>query len=150
MDDKTGVAMLQTSEEDAETVGLKRAQASSREHLELSQMVARLEQEQLSVKRERSKQNDEKVHLEAVITACENRISDKSQELKREEAAFRVYELEDYSVVQRAVEAYEHFLANGKRGRADCWPRRPGAVSGFCTVRDHMFHYRCKIVLCDF
>lgn len=109
-------AAVQLSRAEEQLQELKRAQASNREYLELSQMVVRLEQEQQSVKRERSKQSDEKVHLEAVITACENRISDKSQELKREEAAFHAYELEDYSVVQRAVEAYEHFLANGKKG----------------------------------
>lgn len=109
-------AAVQLSRAEEQLWELKRAQASNREYLELSQMVARLEQEQQSAKRERSKQSDEKVHLESVITACENRISDKSQELKREEAAFHAYELEDYSVVQRAVEAYEHFLANGKKG----------------------------------
>ncbi len=50
-----------------------------------------------------------------------------------------------------------HHHRNRNAGRAVDRPvrykaQRAGSrtLSGFCTVRDHMFRYRCKIVLCDF
>ena len=95
---------------------LKKAQQNNREYLELSQTVARLQSEKEAVKNEQGKKLQESSDLETTIQVCGRDIDRKAAELKSEEAVFGEFEIEAYSVVQKAVEIYEKYLENGKNG----------------------------------
>ncbi len=95
---------------------LKKAQQNNREYLELSQTVARLQSEKEAVKNEQGKKLQESSDLETTIQVCGRDIDRKAAELKNEEVVFGEFEIEAYSVVQKAVEIYEKYLENGKNG----------------------------------
>lgn len=95
---------------------LKKAQENNREYLELSQLAARLSDESEAVKKEQKEKVQEGSRLDSTIRVCGNIIEGKSLELLKEEQRFREYEITAYTVVQRAVEAYEKFLESGQKG----------------------------------
>lgn len=95
---------------------LKKAQQNNREFLELSQLAAHLEDEQAAVKREQSEKIQTGSELETRIRVCKSTIAHKSEELEAEEGSFKEFELTAYTVVQKAVEAYEKYLAGGMKG----------------------------------
>ena len=95
---------------------LKKAQQNNKEYLELSQLAARLEEEQDAVKKEQKGVMEESSKLETTIRLCGNTIEIKSAELDKEEGKFKEYEISAYTVVQRAVEAYEKYVEAGMTG----------------------------------
>lgn len=95
---------------------LKKAQQNNREFLELSQTVARLQAEKEAVKREQEAKVQESSGLETKIQVCSGEIDRKSAELETEKTTFQEFKITAYTLVQRAVEAYEKYLANGKSG----------------------------------
>lgn len=95
---------------------LKKAQKNNREYLELSQTVARLQSEKEAVKNEQEKKLQESSELETTIQVCSRELDRKAAELESEETVFQEFEVKAYSVVQKAVEAYEKYLENGKNG----------------------------------
>lgn len=95
---------------------LKKAQQNNKEFLELSQMVSRLTDEQDAVKKEQKGAMEESSRLETVIRLCGNAIETKSSELEKEEEKFKEFEISVYTVVQKAVEAYEKYVEGGMTG----------------------------------
>ena len=65
------------------------------------------------MKQARGKLDQENSSLGAEIQLCGARRQQKKIELEAEEGRFRKYEINAYTVVQKAVEAYEKFLAGG-------------------------------------
>ena len=95
---------------------LEKALKNNREYLELSQLVQRLQDEQSGIKQLRVNLEQENSSLGAEIRLCEGRGQQKTAELEAEEGRFREYEINAYTVVQKAVEIYEKFLAGGAQG----------------------------------
>lgn len=95
---------------------LKKAQQNNREFLELSQMVSRLTDEQDAVRKEQKDAMGEISRLETVIRLCKNAIETKTTELTKEEEKFKEYEISVYTIVQKAVEAYEKYVEGGMNG----------------------------------
>ena len=95
---------------------LKEALKKNREYMELSQLVERLQNEQSQMKETRAGINQENSNLGAEIQMCVEKGRQKKAELEVEEARFHDYEVNAYTVVQKAVEAYEKFLAGSTQG----------------------------------
>ncbi len=95
---------------------LKKAQKNNKEFMELSRMVSRFTDEQEAVKKEQKSAMEESSRLETVIRLCGNAIETKTAELEKEKEKFKEYELSVYTVVQKAVEAYEKYVAGGMTG----------------------------------
>lgn len=109
-------AAKELDESEKQLKKLKKAQQNNKEFLELSQMVSRLTDEQDAVKKEQKSAMEESSRLETVIRLCGNAIETKSAEFEKEEEKFKEYEISVYTVVQRAVEAYEKYVENGMKG----------------------------------
>lgn len=95
---------------------LEKALKNNREYLELNQMIEQMQNEQRGMKQARGKLDQENSSLGAEIQLCGARRQQKKIELEAEEGRFRKYEINAYTVVQKAVEAYEKFLAGGTQG----------------------------------
>lgn len=95
---------------------LKKALENNKEYLELVQMVERLSGQLDAAKKEQSQKIQEESEQNTKIIAAKYAIERKQEELERKEEAFREYEITAYTVVRKAVEAYEKFLENGMRG----------------------------------
>lgn len=104
------------AESEAQLKKLKKAQENNREYLELSQLAARLTDEQDMMKEEQRKLLQESSGLETKIQVCDLKIENHTTELEKEENAFKEYEITAYPVVQKAVEAYERYEEAGKTG----------------------------------
>ena len=109
-------AAKELTESEAQLKKLKKAQQNNKEFLELSQLVTRLTTEQEAMKEQQKKVTGEYSSLETAIQLCRSAIESKSEELENEEKAFHEFKINSYTVVQRAVEAYEKYLENGKTG----------------------------------
>lgn len=95
---------------------LEKALKNNREYLELNQLIEQMQNEQRGMKQARGKLEQENSSLGAEIQLCGARRQQKKIELEAEEGRFREYEINAYTVVQKAVEAYEKFLAGGTQG----------------------------------
>ena len=95
---------------------LKRAQENNREYLELSQLVSHLTDELNAVKNGQKEVMSESSQLDATIQVCGNAIETKTAELDKDKEKFKEYEISAYTVVQRAVEAYEKYVEAGMTG----------------------------------
>ena len=95
---------------------LEKALKNNREYLELNQLIEQMQNEQKGMKQARGKLEQENSSLGAEIQLCGARRQQKKIELEAEEGRFREYEINAYTVVQKAVEAYEKFLAGGTQG----------------------------------
>lgn len=95
---------------------LRTAQKNNREYMELSQMAERLQGKKTALKKEQETWSQEYNSMETTVRVCTNQIESKSAELQAEEKKFREYEITAYTVVQKAVEAYEKYLNNGMKG----------------------------------
>lgn len=95
---------------------LEKALKNNREYLELNQLIEQMQNEQRGMKQARGKLDQENSSLGAEIQLCGARRQQKKIELEAEEGRFRKYEINAYTVVQKAVEAYEKFLAGGAQG----------------------------------
>lgn len=95
---------------------LEKALKNNREYLELNQLIEQMQNEQRGMKQARGKLDQENSSLGAEIQLCGARRQQKKIELEAEEGRFRKYEINAYTVVQKAVEAYEKFLAGGTQG----------------------------------
>ncbi len=95
---------------------LEKALKQNREYMELSQLADRLQEEQSRMKEARGKADQESRELSVEIRMCAEKDRQKKAELEVEESHFREYETTAYTVVQKAVEAYEKFLAGSAQG----------------------------------
>ena len=95
---------------------LEKALKNNREYLELNQLIEQMQNEQKGMKQARGKLEQENSSLGAEIQLCGAKRQQKKIELEAEEGRFREYEINAYTVVQKAVEAYEKFLAGGTQG----------------------------------
>lgn len=95
---------------------LEKALKNNREYMEFSQLIERLQEEQSGMKQTRVKCAQEGSSLDAEIQMCVENGNRKAAELGAEEERFHEYELSAYTVVQRAVEAYEKYLAGSAQG----------------------------------
>ena len=95
---------------------LEKALKNNREYMELSQLVERLQDEQILMKQTKAKFDQESSSLSVEIRMCVEKGRQKNAELEVEEARFHEYEINVYTVVQKAVEAYEKFLAGSTQG----------------------------------
>lgn len=95
---------------------LKAAQKNNKEFLELTQLEAKLEEQQSGVKKEYNEKVQERGKIETKIGISTNMIHTKSAELEIEEKRLKEYEINFYTVAKKAVEGYEKYLASGSKG----------------------------------
>lgn len=95
---------------------LEKALKNNREFIELSQVVDGLLNEQSAVKKEQAEKAGRISELETTIHVCENKRADRAAQLEKEESQYKEYEISAYTVVQRAVDAYEKYLEAGEQG----------------------------------
>lgn len=95
---------------------LKKAQQNNKEFLELSQLVERLTDEQEAMKLQQKEVVSEYSRLDTRIQVCLEDIERKIAELEIEEKAYQEFEITSYTIVQKAVEAYDRYVENGNAG----------------------------------
>lgn len=95
---------------------LEKALKNNREYMELSQLVGRLQDEQSHTKEDRARLDQASRTLDVKVHRYAEQGEQKKGELKTEESRFHEYEISFYTVVQKAVEAYEKFLAGSSQG----------------------------------
>lgn len=95
---------------------LEKALKNNREYLELSQLAEQLQDELSGMKQTRTAYDRENSSLSVEIQICKEKGQQKKAELEAEQIRFHEYEISAYTVVQRAVEGYERFLAGSTQG----------------------------------
>ncbi len=95
---------------------LKLAQQNNSEFVHLSELIAGLEQEKQQVQGEQDRQRRRENDLDYQLRANAREQREQTEGLAQAESAFREYELTSYAVLQKAVEAYDRFIANGRTG----------------------------------
>lgn len=95
---------------------LEKALKNNREYLELSQLAEQLQDELSGMKQTRTAYDRENSSLGVEIQICKEKGQQKKAELEAEQIRFHEYEISAYTVVQRAVEGYERFLAGSTQG----------------------------------
>lgn len=95
---------------------LLKAQAHNQEYIELNETVGRLQEEKEAVSKESQKNIQKNIELETVIARCGDKIEEKKVKLGEQEKQYKEYQIEQYTLVQKTVDAYEKYLANGRKG----------------------------------
>ena len=89
---------------------------NNREYMELVLLVEQLSKEQEAVLKEYEGRLQKRAGQGAVMERCKERIQVISGELVHEKETLKQYQTEYYTIAQRAVEGYEKYLENGKKG----------------------------------
>lgn len=95
---------------------LHQAQANDREFMELNLLREQLESSLKELQGARRELFGVKSRCQAKIENTVQRLEDETEGLKREEEAFKEYELTEYGAVQKAVKEYDRYLENGGKG----------------------------------
>lgn len=109
-------AAKQARESKTQLENLKKAQRNNLEFIELNELVGRLTDEQDAVQKEYSSRVQETAAQDTIIQRCGEKIAARSGELTIQEEKFQEYQVQNYSLVQRTVEAYEKYLEAGGKG----------------------------------
>ena len=109
-------AAKQARESKAQLENLKKAQRNNLEFIELNELVGRLTDEQDAVQKEYGSRVQEAAAQDTIIQRCGEKIAARSGELTIQEEKFQEYQVQNYSLVQRTVEAYEKYLEAGGKG----------------------------------
>lgn len=96
---------------------LKKALENNREYLELAQLVEQLSTEKDALSQKNSEAMKTESEQNAAIKAAQTEIDNHTKMLETEEKGFKEYQITAYAVVQKAVEAYEKYLENGRQGQ---------------------------------
>lgn len=104
----------QASEEQLQQ--LKLAQQNNSEFVHLSELITGLEQEKQQVQGKQDRQRRRDNELDYQLRANAREQKEQTEGLAQAESAFHEYELRSYAVLQKAVEAYDRFIANGRTG----------------------------------
>lgn len=98
---------------------LQKAQAKNEAFLELSALIAKLEQEKKFIKQELDSKRYRDSELNTLIMGAQQTLKNVAEELTTVEKKFHDYEVEEYTLLCKAVEAYDRFLAEGSKGVGD-------------------------------
>lgn len=109
-------AAKQARESKTQLENLKKAQRNNLEFIELNELVGRLTDEQDAVQKEYGSRVQETAAQDTIIQRCGEKIAVRSGELTIQEEKFQEYQVQNYSLVQRTVEAYEKYLEAGGKG----------------------------------
>ena len=112
---------LLTQLQEAEKVlrELQKAQENNEEFLHLSKLLEKLEQEKKFVQQQQDKKRYRDSELTSVLIETQNSLQTTTQELTQVEKSFHEYEVEEYTLLRKAVEAYDKFVAEGYKGVGD-------------------------------
>lgn len=106
----------QCKESEKQLQKLKLAQQNNSEFVYLSELIESLEQEKQQVQGKQDKQRQRESELQLQLMANAREQNENTEKLAQAESAFHEYELTSYTVLQKAVEAYDRFVANGRIG----------------------------------
>ncbi len=95
---------------------LKKAQAENQEYMELADLIARLSREKEAIREEQRQKMQRDSDLATRIADAKMRIARCEQEYQEATRQYQAYEADDYPSVQKAVDAYNHYLENGMTG----------------------------------
>lgn len=98
---------------------LQKAQENNEEFLHLSQLMEKLEQEKQLVQKEQKETSYRDSVLTTTILEAQKSLQTAAEELTQTEQAFHEYELTQYTLLCKAVEAYDKFVAEGYKGPGD-------------------------------
>lgn len=106
----------QCNESEEQLKKLQLAQKNNSGLMHLSELIERLEQEKqlLQEKQDEQRRYEGELKLELITNAKEQK--ENTERLAQAESAFREYEQTSYAALQKAVEAYDRFVANGRTG----------------------------------
>ena len=96
---------------------LKKALENNREYLELTELVEQLSVEKDALGQKNSEAMKTESEQDAAIRIAQTEIDNHTKMLETEEKGFKEYQITAYAIVQKAVEAYEKYLENGRQGQ---------------------------------
>ncbi len=106
----------QCNESETQLQKLELAQKNNSEFVHLSELIASLEQEKQQVQGKQDRQRQRKNELTLQLADNAREQVENKERLAQAKGAFREYEKTSYAVLQKAVEAYDRFVANGCTG----------------------------------
>lgn len=112
---------------EAQLKRLKKAQENNQEYIELSELAGKLEDRQQEVQAAYNEKFRENSEQDTIVLRCKDKIEEKSGELAEQEEKYRHYQTEHYTTARKAVDDYERYLANGKKGPGGLWSEKTRA-----------------------
>lgn len=106
----------QCKESEEQLKKLQLAQKNNSEFVHLSELIASLEQEKQLLQEKQDAQRRLEGELKLQLMTNARAEKEHTERLSQAESAFREYERTSYAVLQKAVEAYDRFVANGRTG----------------------------------
>ena len=122
---------------EAQLKRLKKAQENNQEYIELSELAGKLEDRQQEVQAAYNEKFRENSEQDTIVLRCKDKIEEKSGELAEQEEKYRHYQTEHYTTARKAVDDYERYLANGKKGPGGLWSEKTRANIS-AIIKNHM------------
>jgi energy-coupling factor transporter ATP-binding protein EcfA2 len=95
---------------------LERAQENNTEYIELNQLHAKYIEELGINSNERIEVQKSQVNMQAQLKVNENKKLEKTDELELYTGYLKKYQIENYDIYKKSIEAYDKFIANEKTG----------------------------------
>lgn len=109
-------ALLEYSGREQELAALREAQENNTEYMELLQRVGELERELDTIESEREHVREDKSKMQVMYVTSENDHKNSSDEMTEAQAHLKELQAENPVLYAKSVEAYEAFVANGRKG----------------------------------
>ncbi|WP_333651650.1 SbcC/MukB-like Walker B domain-containing protein [Lacrimispora sp.] len=95
---------------------LKQAQENNTEYMELNQLYVKYTEELEANSNERITVQESQVNMQTQLKVNEERKIEKIEEMERYASYSKKYQIENYDVYKKSIEAYNKFIANGRTG----------------------------------
>lgn len=123
---------------EAELVDLKEAQKNNMEYMQLAQRVTELEGELDAIEKNKEKVREDKSEMQTLFNTSNNDYERASEAIKFAQDELKEYQLTGYKVYTKAIEDYDKFVANGKKGLGGTLKDRERANRALAEAKDDL------------
>lgn len=123
---------------EAELGGLEEAQKNNMEYIQLAQRVTELEDELDAIEKNKEKVREDKSEMQTLFNTSNNDYERASEAIKFAQDDLKEYQLTSYKVCTKAIEDYDRFVANGKKGPGGTLKDRERANRAFAGAKDNL------------
>lgn len=99
-----------------ELENLMQAQINNMEYIELNQLYMQYKQDLEVNDKDRSEVQQSQVKMQTQFTINREREVEKSAELKRYDGILNAYQIQNFDIYRKSIEAYDRYIANGRAG----------------------------------
>jgi len=108
--------LLKQKEAATELDNLRRAQENNTEYMELNQLYAKYTEELEANDNERVAVQGSQVNMQTQFNMNQSRKAEKTKELEQYTDVLKGYQIQNYDIYKKSIEAYDKFIANGRIG----------------------------------